>query len=164
MNPAPRPGRNPFGVRDAPDPNGRDVEDFAATFARLRADADADDPNAPPWPEHADAGAPGDSIEGPWCSRWNGGADPAVPDDRKENWKPGHAKLAIDGGRVYILFDWHHGTRQALIDARRNGAHRLVGRYINLGNPEITRPWVGLIVDNRRIDGRWTNGRLDFRR
>jgi hypothetical protein len=39
-----------------------------------------------------------------------------------------------------------------------------VGRYINLGNPAITQPWVGLIVDNRRIDGRWPNGRLDFRR
>jgi hypothetical protein len=41
---------------------------------------------------------------------------------------------------------------------------RLVGKYINLSNPAITRPWIGLIVSERRIDGRWPQGRLDFRR
>ena len=41
---------------------------------------------------------------------------------------------------------------------------RLVGKYINLTDPKITRPWIGLIVSNQRIDGRWTGGRLDFRR
>jgi hypothetical protein len=54
--------------------------------------------------------------------------------------------------------------RRGLIDARREGANGLVGKYINLNNPEIMRPWIGLIVDNRRIDGRWPLGRLDFRR
>ena len=44
--------------------------------------------------------------------------------------------------------------RRGLIDARREGANRLAGKYINLNNPEIVRPWTGLIVDNRRIDGR----------
>ena len=28
----------------------------------------------------------------------------------------------------------------------------------------MIRPWIGLIVSNERIDGRWTGGRLDFRR
>jgi hypothetical protein len=46
----------------------------------------------------------------------------------------------------------------------RENRQRLVGKYINLSNPAITRPWVGLIVSDQRIDGRWTNGRLDFRR
>jgi hypothetical protein len=62
------------------------------------------------------------------------------------------------------LFDWHNGARHGLIEARRETPTRLVGKYINLTNPAITRPWVGLIVDARRIDGRWASGRLDFRR
>jgi hypothetical protein len=62
------------------------------------------------------------------------------------------------------LFDWDSGARKGLIDARREGPQRLVGKYINLGNPAITRPWIGQIVNDRRIDGRWTEGRLDFRR
>jgi hypothetical protein len=68
------------------------------------------------------------------------------------------------GERVYLLFDWDHGARRGLIDARREDAKRLVGKYINLTNPAITRPWIGLIVSNERIDGRWLGGRLDFRR
>jgi hypothetical protein len=56
------------------------------------------------------------------------------------------------------------GRRHGLIDAQREGANRLVGKYINLTTPEITRPWVGLIVDATRIDGCFPNGRLDFRR
>jgi hypothetical protein len=40
---------------------------------------------------------------------------------------------------------------------------RLVGKYINLTEPKVMRPWVGLIASNQRIDGRWTGGRLDFR-
>jgi hypothetical protein len=51
-----------------------------------------------------------------------------------------------------------------LIEAKRDGRDRLVGKYINLTDPKIVRPWIGLIVNDRRIDGRWTGGRLDFRR
>jgi hypothetical protein len=68
------------------------------------------------------------------------------------------------GERVYFLFDWDNGARRGLLEARRSGRDRLMGRYINLSALEITRPWTGLIVDHGRIDGRWTNGRLDFRR
>ena len=56
------------------------------------------------------------------------------------------------------------GKPKGLIEARRDGATGLVGKYINLTNPEIVRPWIGRIVSNARIDGRWTGGRLDFRR
>jgi hypothetical protein len=51
-----------------------------------------------------------------------------------------------------------------LIDARRESGNRLVGKYINLTNPAIMRPWIGLVVDTTRIDGCFPNGRLDFRR
>jgi hypothetical protein len=149
--------RNPFGVMDVPNPNDFEVARFAAT-ATLGAFGDA---NAEPW------GAANESdgtIEGSWSSRWNGGADPAIPDDAPYKWKRGSAEARIIGARVYLLFDWDGGARQGLIDAMRDDSQRLVGKYINLSNPAITRPWVGLIVSEQRIDGCWTNGRLDFRR
>jgi hypothetical protein len=150
--------RNPFGVMDVPNPNDFEVARFAASAATLGGFGDA---NAEPW------GAANESdgaIEGHWSSRWNGGADPTIPEDAPYKWKRGSAEARIIGERVYLLFDWDHGARKGLIDAMREGANRLVGKYINLSNPAITRPWVGLIVSDQRIDGRWTNGRLDFRR
>lgn len=72
--------------------------------------------------------------------------------------------MRTEGERVYLLFTWDDGARKGLIDAQREGSNRLVGKYINLSDPTITRPWIGLIVNNQRIDGQWTGGRLDFRR
>jgi hypothetical protein len=145
---------------DVPDPNDREVIAFAAV-AKLAGTGDDD--NARAW------AAPGDhigdgTIEGSWFSRWNGGADPTIPGDAEDKWKQGRAKLMMAADRVYVLFDWDNGARMGLIDARREGPARLVGKYINLTDPKITRPWVGLIVSNQRIDGRWSKGRLDFRR
>jgi hypothetical protein len=104
-----------------------------------------------------------DAIEGKWSSRWNGGADPTIPGDAANKWKQGEAEAKAAGDRLYLLFDWDNGVRRGLIDAHREGT-RLVGKYINLTDPKVTRPWIGLIVSNQRIDGRWTGGRLDFRR
>jgi len=151
--------RNPFNVMDVPDPNDREVMEFAAGAT---LDGSADDDNAKAW-NTASSRASYDVIEGDWSSRWNGGVDPTIPGDAKEKWKQGRAEVKLAGKRIYLLFDWDHGARKGLIDARREGA-RLVGKYINLTDPAITRPWIGLIVDNGRIDGRWTGGRLDFRR
>jgi hypothetical protein len=152
--------RNPFGVMDVPDPNDEEVTQFAG-FAT--PEPSADDENAEDW-STADDGGQHDTIEGNWSSRWNGGADPTISGDAAHKWKQGRADARITSERVYLLFDWDHGARKGLIDARREGPQRLVGKYINLSNPAITRPWIGLIVDDRRIDGRWTQGRLDFRR
>lgn len=149
--------RNPFNVMDVPEPNDREVMEFAARTTLAGA---MDDDNAKSW---GTLGAPSDTIEGPWSSRWNGGADPTIPGDAADNWKQGQAEARTAGERVCLLFTWDGGARRGLIDAQREG-NRLVGKYINLTDPTITRPWVGLIVDNRRIDGRWTGGRLDFRR
>ena len=150
--------RNPFGVKDVPNPNDFEVARFAATAAMLEEFADA---NAEPW---GTANESDGTIEGNWCSRWNGGADPAIPEDAPYKWKRGSAEARIIGERVYLLFDWDGGARRGLIDAMRDGSQRLVGKYINLSNPAITRPWVGSIVSDQRIDGRWPQGRLDFRR
>lgn len=150
--------RNPFGVMDVPTPNDQAVMDFAA---RATLSGSIDDENATTW--CATDGEQTIGLAGHWSSRWNGGADPTIPGDAAETWKPGPAQVKTIEDRVYLFFTWDNGARQGLIDAQREGT-RLTGKYINLTDPTITRPWIGLIVDNRRIDGRWTGGRLDFRR
>lgn len=149
--------RNPFGVMDVPHPNDGEVQAFAAS---VKLSDGKDDDNASSWPTPADSAA----IEGPWLGRWNGGADPTIPGDAADKWKQGRAEVRVAHGRIYILFDWDNGARRGLIDAERVSETELVGKYINLTNPEVMRPWIGLIVSDRRIDGRWTQGRLDFRR
>jgi hypothetical protein len=144
---------------DVPDPNDQEVLDFAAS-AKLAGNAD--DENAKAWAPPSDRDQY-DAVEGYWSSRWNGGADATIPGDAASKWKQGQAEVRAEGDRLYILFDWGNGARRGLIDAHREGT-RLVGKYINLTDPKITRPWVGLMVSNRRIDGRWTGGRLDFHR
>jgi hypothetical protein len=148
--------RNPFGVMDVPNSSDGEVQAFAANTNLAGA---MDDDNALSWatPTH-------EGIEGPWLGRWNGGADPTITGDSAEKWKQGRAEIRVVHHRVYVLFDWDNGARRGLIDAERASETRLAGKYINLTNPEIMRPWVGLIVNDRRIDGRWTQGRLDFRR
>ena len=143
------PARNPFHVEDVPDPFGPDVTEFAA---RARIDGARDDANAQPW---GGAGGVPAGIEGSWASRWHG-EDLA--------WRQGAGELRTDGDRIYILFDWDGGAGHGLLEARRGGGDRLLGRYMNLDEPAINRPWAGVIVDERRIDGRYSAGRLDFRR
>lgn len=150
--------RNPFGTMDVPEPSDSEVMDYAATATLT---GDAADANAVHW---ASLPASSDPIEGTWASRWNGGADPTIAGDTPETWKQGRAEVRVAGERVYLRFDWDHGRRHGLIDAVRESSHRLVGKYINLTNPAIMRPWIGLVVDAARIDGCFPNGRLDFRR
>lgn len=152
--------RNPFGVTDVPNPNNSEVVQFAAG---AKLSGTEDDENAQAWAPSGERNQQG-AIEGHWFSRWNGGADPTIPGDAEARWKQGQAEVRTAGERVYLLFDWDKGARRGLIDARYQGTTRLVGKYINLTDPKITRPWIGLIVSNQRIDGRWTGGRLDFRR
>ena len=152
--------RNPFGVMDVPSPNDQEVLEFAAG-AKLAATSD--DENSKAWTTPRDSSQYG-AIEGNWSCRWNGGADPTIPGDAANKWKQGQAEARTADDRVYLLFDWDSGARRGLIDAQRDGATRLVGKYINLTDPKITRPWIGLIVSNQRIDGQSSGGRLDFRR
>ena len=152
--------RNPFGVEDAPNPDGADVAAFSEQ-THLRGAPE--DPNATDWASHCRDHA-ADSLEGEWSSRWNGGIDPTISGDRKAFWKNGNAKLVDHTDRIFLLFDWDDGRRQGLLEARRLGERRLSGRYLNLSDPSVSRPWHGVIIDPRRIDGMWSNGRLDFRR
>ena len=152
--------RNQFGVMDVPNPNDQEVLEFAAA-AKLAGTSD--DENAIAWVASSDRNQY-DTIEGKWFSRWNGGADPTIPGDAANKWKQGQAEVTTANDHIYILFDWDNGARRGLIDAQRKDTTKLVGKYINLTDPKVTRPWIGLIVSNQRIDGRWTGGRLDFRR
>jgi hypothetical protein len=154
--------RNPFGVADVPAPGDDDVISFAAGTGLAGGD---DDVNAVAWSgaaSHLD-GISDNDIDGQWASRWNGGQDPTIAGDSREAWKTGPAEGRTTSDTVYLLFSWDEGRRRGLIEARRRGT-RLVGKYVNLCDPSVTRPWVGLIVSERRIDGRWPGGRLDFRR
>ena len=150
--------RNPFGTMDVPGPHDREVVDYAAGATLAGG---PDDLNAPQWKPPA---AAADPLDGIWASRWKGGADPTIPGDAADKWKEGRAEVRVAGDRVFLRFDWGGGRRHGLIEAQREGANRLVGKYVNLTTPEIARPWVGLIVDAARIDGCFPNGRLDFRR
>lgn len=152
--------RNPFGVEDVPSPFDQNVIEYSKAVA---LDGASDDANAAAWTSARERGA-NSTLEGRWESRWNGAADPTIAGDTAERWKLGAGELQIAQDRIYLKFDWNGGVRQGLIEARREGARLLVGKYINLSNPGITRPWIGLIVDNERIDGRFPEGRLDFRR
>lgn len=152
--------RNPFGVMDVPNPNDDDVTQFARNTVPEESTADE---NATPW-SAGDTSYQRGTIEGGWSSRWKGATDPTIPGDAPDKWKQGQGEARIVGDRVYLLFDWDSGKRRGLIDARREGSRRLVGKYINLNNPEITVPWVGLMVSDQRIDGYFTQGRVDFRR
>ena len=152
--------RNPFGVMDVPNPDDQEVMDFAAGTTP----GTSGDDNARAWATSSGDGDRHGTIEGPWSGRWNGGADPTIAGDAKDKWKQGRAELRMSEDRVYMLFDWNQGARKGLIDARRVWPTRLVGKYINLTDPKITRPWVGLVVSNQRIDGHWPAGRLDFGR
>jgi len=144
--------RNPFGVQDVPDPAGEDVAVFARQFGLTGS---AEDDNADLWPGPAREVPV--SIEGNWSSRWKGDGFA---------WQQGGGRLNGNGEWIYILFDWDGATKQGLIEARHDGRDRLIGRYLNLSAPDITRPWVGLIVDASRIDGEHSGsgGRIDFRR
>ena len=152
--------RNPFGVMDVPTPNDDDVVQYARNTVPEESAADE---NAKPW-SVGEASYQRGAIEGEWSSRWNGAADPTIEGDTPDKWKQGRGEAKIVGDRVYLLFDWDSGKRRGLIDARREGPRRLVGKYINLNNPEITVPWVGLVVSDQRIDGYFAQGRVDFRR
>jgi serine/threonine protein kinase len=143
--------RNPFGATDVHEPDGDDVRAFAAQVTLLGGAADD---NAPQWAEDPVEGT-SDSFDAHWSSRWRGGTS-------RGKWVAGVATVKSVGDRVYILHT--DATDTFLIDARREGGTRLVGRYINLGDPADSTPWVGLIVDPERIDGQWALGRWDLRR
>jgi hypothetical protein len=155
--------RNPFGVPDVLDPDGRDVQTFAAGVV---LPGDAKDPNAEQWVKVPTAGKKG-SIEGDWSGRWNKSEGPWFA-------AKGACQIQEVGGRVYIFVNATAPTGADaywLIDLKRN-KDRLVGRGHRVDTPApITNLCVFQVVADERIDGRWQGtdqkkdtGRWDFRR
>ena len=138
--------RNPFQVpADVPDPTGPDVELFAQG---LEPGDPTQDENAVAWVIVA---TKADGLGGAWSSRWRSGGG---------EWHQGVATMVLSPDRAFILY---RDAGTYLIEAERRG-DRLVGRYVNLNIPADTSPWVGVIIDDYRIDGHWSKGRWDLRR
>ena len=134
-----------------------DDEDVRAFAETVTLHGDDRDPNAEQWhiEEHEDF----ETINGFWQGRYS----------REDGWAYGDIRIREIGGWVNIFF-FHSGKALGvpfLAKARRKG-NRLVGRYVNVLDPGDGSPWVGLIVNNRRIDGETESGsicgRWDFRR
>ena len=154
--------RNPFGVDDVVNPLGEDIKKFAEG---RQLPGSKDDRNAKQWVTIVTEGKSG-SLDGQWSGRWEEGM--------------GTAKVKMLNDRVYVLYSDQVGRLRGqtwLLEAAKKG-NRLVGRWVQVGNPNDTGAYVGLIVDDERIDGAWIstvgspvvgetfapNTRWDFRR
>jgi hypothetical protein len=145
--------RNPFGVEDVLDPYGPDVRRLAAA---VRLAGGSDDKNAEQWaPGTVDEGAGG--LGGAWFSRWAAGTF-------------GVAMIRVVGDRFFALYTNASGPLSGktwILEAVLESNNRLVGRWVQVGNPRDTGPFVGLVVNNERIDAIWNwaaTERWDFRR
>lgn len=133
--------------------------DILKLVAKSKLDGNEDDQNATDWTNGTNK-KKALSIEGDWLSRWYGGAAGG-------NWREGSSKILETGGYVLVWYIENASKEfpyPFMIIAKRGGKNRLIGRYVNLRYLDDSSPWVGLIVDNRRIDGQWELGRWDFRR
>jgi hypothetical protein len=145
--------RNPFGVEDVSEPFGLDISQVAGL---VHLNGDSGDRNAEQWAPKASP-REGVSLEGDWFGRWEFGT-------------AGTAEIRVIGNRLFALYKDYSGIMSGktwLLEAAMEGNGRLVGRWVQVGNRRDTGPFVGLIVDDERIDGVWSwdgNGRWDFRR
>jgi Tol biopolymer transport system component len=147
--------RSPFGLGvEVSYPDEEALTEFAA---RVKLSGDDEDWNAPQWCDKVNPGKHG-SLDGLWESRW-------ITEVPGEGSRRQIARVKTVGDWVYIMCG---EDADELIKARRKG-NRLEGGWIGAVAPGSTsRPWVGLIVNDERIDGAWTDGsfsgRRDFRR
>jgi len=76
----------------------------------------------------------------------------------------------VIGDRLFVLYTDHSGSmagRSWLLEAKIVLGGRLIGSWVQVGNPNDTGPFVGRIVGDERIDGVWSwdgRERWDFRR
>lgn len=128
--------------------------DVSRLLQSLETVGNPDDENSELW-SHTHLGFSKNKLDGIWVTRWGGGA-------ARGDWVQGIARVQIYNPYFYALT--HDGRADCLIAAKILDSDQLAGRYINLGSPREVLPWVGLIVDENRIDGFWTEGRWDLRR
>ena len=141
-----------LGPEIKPFVNSSDLDAFAAVVSLL---GDPDDPNAADWALGGNIAY--DPLDGYWSSRWN------VTKGRAKGWNQAQAFIKRIDRFIFILDVEGDSPTPYLICARQEG-ERLIGRYVNLLRTSDSTPWVGLLVDDDRIDGEWKSGRWDFRR
>jgi hypothetical protein len=145
--------RNPFGVEDLADPVGPAIQQLAE---KVTLPGDAADRNAPQWAPEL-AGREGGGLDGDWFGRWTVGTT-------------GTARIRVIRDRLFALYTDVAGPmagRSWLLEARMLAGGRLLGSWIQIGNPNDRGPFIGRIVDEERIDGTWSwdgRERWDFRR
>lgn len=147
--------RNPFGL---PDVNKPFVIRFKEFWQTTPVSGDGQDENAAAWgavslPQAAD-------ITGRWSARWK--------NDNGE-WMTGEAIIKVKDERTFIIYRdararYLFELRTQKPAATQQPGHRLIGRYVNLVDEEDNGPWVGRVMGNDRIDGKWQGGRWDLRR
>lgn len=142
--------KNPFGVKDVGEINYEEAQRFASVSVLNGAD---NDPNAEKWAEPQGLNGETGTIEGNWSSRWSGGS-------MGSEWSKGKAQIKKVDETFFILYE---DNGKYLIEGKKE-QELLIGKYINLNNENDVGPWVGKIVSKDRIDGRWPQGRWDFRR
>jgi uncharacterized protein (TIGR03067 family) len=151
--------RNPFGVPDVDDPDGGDVQAFAAKTKRTGG---AEDQNAEQWVTQPTKGDQA-SLDGEWHGRWN---FTQADIGRRWHYFKGTVQIKTIGERVYILGT--DDTDMILIDTRHENG-RLVGRFQGTKDRSHQGPCVLFIAAPDRLDGDVSvgivpRGRLDFRR
>ena len=151
--------RNPFGVIDVTlgTEEAEALEKFKEAFRPASLDTDV---NAIGWAPIPSSDS--DSLRGMWGSRWNNVVDGL--------WRSGTAEVVMGKDRFFALYE---DGGIYIIEAARVG-NQLVGHYINLNQHYIRiggdgrnldkSPWIGIVVNENRIDGYWRQGRWDFRR
>jgi hypothetical protein len=150
---AAEPFRNPFGVADVADPVTPEVRQLAE---KVSLPGDGGDPNAEQWAPEATV-RDGDGLNGAWYGRWEAGT-------------AGAARIKVLGDRLFVLYTDYSGRmagKSWLLEAQILEKGRLVGSWVQVGDTSDTGPFVGLVVDDERIDGIWSRDgdrRWDFRR
>lgn len=140
--------RNPFGYADPPgQPDDAEVKAFAA---RALLPGNDRDENAANWAPESTAGRT-DSLEGEWFGRWI-------------KTMVGRATIRISGGRLYIQYAERDATW--LLELVRAGSDQVMGRWVNVANPQDHGYYAGKLIGHDRIDGVWADSgsRWDFRR
>jgi len=134
-----------------PDPLGMDVMNFEVAVDFVK---NANHFNSTNW-SRLKGNKGYESIEGFWSSRWFNDSSQSI------KWYEGTSHLISSNS--WILIYHEDSTSQYVIKAKQFGS-KLIGRYVNMKIKTDTSPWIGLVVSNRRIDGKWLEGDWDFRR
>lgn len=149
--------RNPFGLPDVTKPFLAKFKEFWQTAPLVGGEKQA---NAAAWASITVPDAK--DLTGRWSARWR-------TDTERKEWLVGEAIVKVKDDRTFILYRDAQARYLFELRTQKPGTtdqpgHRLIGTYVNLADETDTGPWGGLVVGNDRIDGKWQNGRWDFRR